>query len=83
MPNQEEIRTQVYEVLESFRKAGQTLGADTQLVADLDLDSVQVLDLLTQVEDQFDISIPLNILPDIRTVDDLCLQAERLIEEAP
>jgi acyl carrier protein len=30
------------------------------------------------VEDRFDISIPLNILPDVRTVKDLVLQIQKL-----
>jgi len=47
-------------------------------VADLGLDSLKVMKLLESVEDSFDISIPLNILPDVRTVGDFVLQIQKL-----
>ena len=78
MPSREEILDQVYEVLKTHVKKGQTLTEDTELVGDLDLDSVQVLELLLEVEDHFDISIPLNILPDIQTVKDLAGELEKI-----
>lgn len=74
----EEILEQVCEVLAPFVEDGHALAEDSQLVADLGLDSVQVMELLTAVEDRFDISIPLNILPDVRTVRDFALQVQRL-----
>ena len=75
MPSQEEILVQVYQVLKPHAKEGQGLTDETELVGDLNLDSVQVLELLMDIEDHLDISIPLNTLPDIHTVKDL---AERL-----
>jgi acyl carrier protein len=33
------------------------------------------------VEDRFDISIPLNILPDVRTVSDFVLQIEKISKD--
>ena len=42
------------------------------------LTSLQVMELIEQIEDHFDMSIPLNILPDIRTVHDLATQLEKL-----
>lgn len=70
----DDIQTQIREVLQPFAKEGQTIDDDTELVADLGLDSVQVMELLLEIEDRFDISIPLNILPDVRTVHDLSVQ---------
>ena len=52
----------------------------TDLVAGLGLDSFKVLDLLLEVEDEFDISIPMNVLADVRTVKDM---AERIHELGP
>ena len=54
---------------------------DTDLLGDLALDSLQVMNLLLEIEDQFDISIPVNILPDVKTVRDLALQVEKLLRE--
>lgn len=60
---------------------GQQLTPETDLVADLGFDSLKVMRLLEDVEDSYDISIPLNILPEIRTVGDFCSQLQRILEE--
>jgi acyl carrier protein len=44
---------------------------DMELVAQLGLDSIKVLDLIMEIEDEFDLSIPMNVLADVRTVRDL------------
>ena len=80
MPSYDDILAEVCEALRPFAKEGQTLAAETELVADLGLDSVQVMELLLQIEDRFDISIPLNILPDVRTVEDLSVQIQKIAE---
>ena len=55
------------------------IGEDTDLLGDLNLDSLQVMNFMLQIEDRFDISIPVSILPDVRSVKDLALQIERLV----
>lgn len=79
MPSYEELLAALYEVIQPFAKEGQTLGETTELVADLGLDSVQVMELLLQIEDRFDVSIPLNILPEVRSVRDLVVQLQRIL----
>jgi acyl carrier protein len=76
-----DIQAHIQDVLQPFAKEGQTIGDDTELVADLGLDSVQVMELMLEIEDRFDISIPLNILPDIRTVHDLSVQLQEIINQ--
>jgi len=68
--------------LASFTQGRAEIGEDTDLLGDLNLDSLQVMNLLLHVEDRFDISIPVNILPDVKTVKDLALQIEHLTREA-
>ena len=58
------------------------VNEDTDLLGDLAFDSLQVMNLLLEIEDKFDISIPVNILPDVKTVRDLALQIEYLVREA-
>jgi len=55
------------------------VGEDTDLLGDLGLDSLQVMNLMLQIEDRFDISIPVNILPDVKTVQDLAMQIDTLL----
>ena len=50
------------------------------LVADLGFDSLQVLDVIAELEDRFDISIPLEEVPATRTVAQVVSQVKRLVE---
>jgi len=47
------------------------LQPDTVLQADVGMTSLQVMDLVLEIEEEFDISFPLNRLPDIQTIKDL------------
>jgi acyl carrier protein len=69
---------EVARVLEPFRRHETPITRDTDITADLDLDSLAVMNLLMQVEEKFDISIPLNLIPEIRTVGDLVQVIEQL-----
>lgn len=51
---------------------------DTNLIEGLGLDSYKVLDLMLEVEDEFDISVPMNLLTDVHTVRDLAQLIEQL-----
>ena len=78
MPDYSEFVTRIYRILQPFLKPGQTLNEDSELVAELGLTSLQVMMMIEQIEDDFDITVPLNILPDIRTIRELALQLEKL-----
>ena len=71
----------VITVLQKFDKTGKTIEADTDIAAELDLDSLAVMDVIMELEDGLDISIPLNLIPDIRTVGDLADTIGQLKEE--
>jgi len=73
-----EILHELKQALKSFDPQEQEIHEDTDLVADLDLDSLKVMKILESVEDSFDISIPLNIMPEVRTVKDFVLQIQKL-----
>jgi acyl carrier protein len=60
---------------------GAAIGESTDLLGDLALDSLQVMNLLLKIEDRFDISIPVSILPDVKTVRDLAREVETLVRE--
>jgi acyl carrier protein len=81
MQNLEDLQEQLYRILTPFVPEGSVLKAETDLVADLDLDSMKVMDIVADVEDHFDISVPLNILPDVRTIGDFALQLQTLLKE--
>jgi acyl carrier protein len=74
----ENVLQELKQILKSFVPQGQDVHEETDLVADLDLDSLKVMKILESVEDRFDISIPLNIMPEVRTVKDFVLQIQKL-----
>ncbi|HCO44235.1 MAG TPA: acyl carrier protein [Gammaproteobacteria bacterium] len=51
----------------------------TDLVGDLGLDSLQVMELLMEMEDAFDISIPVNVMAEVRTVGELAGAVQALL----
>lgn len=63
--------SQIITLLEPFNSDGAVLSATTDISTDLNIDSVTVMDFVMEVEDHFDIEIPLNILSETRTVADL------------
>ena len=81
MENYEDILDQLFEIIKPSVKDGRQLEENTDLVADLGLDSLKVMTLVEEVEDQFDISIPLNILANVRTIKDFALQLQQLTKE--
>ena len=81
MQTEDSILQKVYEILEPFVPQGQKIEEETDLVADMGLDSLKVMKILENIEDDFDISIPLNILPDVRTVKDLVVQIQKIAED--
>jgi len=62
----------------SRRPIEPTMSSD--LVADLGFDSLQVLDVIAELEGRFDISIPLENVPATRTVAEVVRQVRRLVE---
>jgi acyl carrier protein len=83
LPTSANIEEGVIDVLKSVsrRPIEPTLASD--LVADLGFDSLQVLEVIAELEDRFDVSIPLNDVPATRTVAQVVAQVARLVEERP
>lgn len=67
MLNHEEVMDYTLECLQGMVESGVDIHPDSDLVNDLGLKSIKVMDLLMLLEDKFDISIPINILLDVRT----------------
>lgn len=67
----EDIFTELCKLLEPFNKVKATLSRKTDISSDLNIDSVSVMDFIMEIEDKYDIDIPLNMLSDIRTLDEL------------
>ena len=54
-----------------FNRKGIDVVAQTRFDSDLELDSLTVMDLVAAIEDEFDITLPINMLPELETVGDV------------
>jgi len=71
MATDDEIFAKLCRLIGPFNTADVKLEKHTDIAADLNIDSVSVMDFIMEVEDEFDIDIPLNVLGDTRTLSDL------------
>lgn len=82
MQSKEDILGQLYELVRPYSEKPIEFGVETGLIDEVGLDSMKVMDLVMQIEDHFDISVPLNILPGVRTMGDLAEQLQKLLEDS-
>ena len=73
-----DIEAQIVELLAQRIPAGIHVSAQTQIVGGLGLDSVAILDFIMDVEDRFDISIPLDRVAEVQTIAELSRAIEAL-----
>lgn len=59
------------------------ITTNSELMADLGFDSLQVLELVGELEDHFRIAVPLNTLTHIRTVGQIAAEVRRIVTDAP
>ncbi len=71
MLEREAVLQRIVEFLARFNEKGVVIGPETDLAADLEIDSVAAMDLVMEIEDAFDLDIPINEFADLRTVGDL------------
>ena len=82
-PTSAAIEQGVIEVLQNVSRRPIQPAPASDLVADLGFDSLQVLEVIAELEDRFDVSIPLNDVPVTRTVAQIVALVVRLVEERP
>ncbi len=75
------LEPDVLDILKRLSRRPIDPAPDSELVADLGFDSLQVLELVGELEDHFNIAIPLNSLTHIRTVSQITDEVRRLVRE--
>jgi len=68
--NDSEVREKLYRLLKKHSKSTGEIKPDSDILADTGLDSVSVMDIVLELEDELDIIIPVESLSDVRTIDD-------------
>ncbi len=77
--NGENIEADIVQMLTGRIPAGVAVRGETRIVDGLGLDSVAVLDFIMDLEDHFDISIPLDRIAQVQTVSELSGAIETLV----
>lgn len=80
-PTTDTLMTLIQTELVQIKPDIPAISGDTDMVADLGLDSVQVLDMCAAIEDELDISIPVNRLGDVRTAGEMAALLSTLLVE--
>lgn len=75
------VNRAIREALEaSLPELGQ-VDFDATLTSDVGLDSVQIMDLVMEIEDRLDVSISLEVLAGIKTLNELADHLSSLVDE--
>ncbi|QNT77607.1 acyl carrier protein [Entomobacter blattae] len=67
----ESVSTLIIETLLANPKVPRTINGESKIVEDLAFDSLAVMNFVMEIEDKLDVSVPLDRLTDIRTINDL------------
>lgn len=71
------IRNAVETALPQVRE----IDFDAALTSDVGLDSVQVMDLVMEIEDELDISVPVEVLAEVQTLNQLATRLQPILEK--
>ena len=63
-----EVLERLYLLIAPYNKKKVALTEATTFAGELEFDSLTVMDLVAAIEDDFDIVLPLNLLPELETI---------------
>ena len=66
-----EVMGEICHHLAPFQIGEKPIAGATVITKDLAIDSLAVMDMVMEIEDRFDVSIPMNVVAEIYTVDEL------------
>jgi acyl carrier protein len=76
-----QVYARIVELIGDFNKKNVPILPSTSFATDLAFDSLTVMDLVAAMEDEWDIIIPLNLLPDLETVQQVADAVTRIASE--
>ena len=72
------VFARILELIAPLNKKGVALTETTTFSGDLEMDSLTVMDLVANIEDEWDIVLPLNMLPELETIGQVADAVARL-----
>lgn len=79
MPSRDDIFFRILELIGPLNARAVPLAEGTRFNADLDFDSLTVMDLVASIEDEWEITLPINMLPELETVGGLTDAVAKLV----
>ncbi|MEM9705239.1 MAG: acyl carrier protein [Pseudomonadota bacterium] len=70
-PDDDLVFRKICGLLEPLTNGDVKLTRDTDLVTELEVDSVSILDIVMEIEDAYDIAIPVNVISETKTIGEL------------
>ena len=66
-----EVIREICAHLEPYQTGEKPITGETVIAKDLTIDSLAIMDMVMELEDRFDVSIPMSVIAEIHTVDQL------------
>ncbi|MEP1229265.1 MAG: acyl carrier protein [Litorimonas sp.] len=70
-PSDEQVYEKICELLTPYNPKNHPINRSSGIMSDLEVDSTAVFDVIMGLEDHYDISIPMEMVSDIKTVGEL------------
>ncbi len=80
-PTLEEAYNKICELLVPYNPKKRAIEMNSGIMSDLEVDSTAVFDIIMGLEDHYDISIPMEMVSDIKTVGELSAAIVQLTSE--
>ncbi|MGL4541102.1 MAG: acyl carrier protein [Polymorphobacter sp.] len=81
MSNRAALYARITQLIEPFNPKKIALTEATSFSDDIEMDSLTVMDLVANMEDEWDIVIPLNLLPELETIGQLTDAIAKLVKD--
>ena len=66
-----EVMREIFNLLAPYNAGGRPITPQTVISKGLTVDSLTIMDVIMELEDRFDVTIPMNVAADIVTIDQL------------
>jgi acyl carrier protein len=76
------VEAAVREALKIASPGAGIVEGRTNLTSELGLDSAQVMDMIMEIEDRLDVSIPVAAIAEARTLDQLCDAVRQVVDKS-
>ena len=73
-----DVMREIFTLLAPYHAGGKPITPQTVISTGLTVDSLTIMDVIMELEDRFDVTIPLNTVAEIDTIDQLAETVMRL-----